>query len=202
MLVAIASRSFLDDPHCGDQVACWQLGPRRALLCIADGLGHGESAETAARAALDYVSRRLEDPLGEIFAGCDAAIRCTRGVAMSIAVVDAEAGSLIYAGVGNTRAIIVRQGDPGSNEPWAHPLRNSHGIVGAGYQRLSPETAALAPGDLLILHTDGIQPRMELAGYDGALLANVRRLAEAILRGWARERDDAAVLVFKEEEAC
>jgi len=56
---------------------------------------------------MDYVAEHLEDPLPALFAGCDRAIRHTRGVAMGVAVIDKEAGTLTYAGVGNTRALIT-----------------------------------------------------------------------------------------------
>jgi len=105
MQVAVAKSSFLNDPHCGDQAGHWQTGPK-TTLCVADGIGHGEDAERAARAAMDYVAEHLEDPLPALFAGCDRAIRHTRGVAMGVAVIDKEAGTLTYAGVGNTRALI------------------------------------------------------------------------------------------------
>jgi len=192
--VAIAQRAFENGPACGDQAGHWQHS-LKTTLCIADGLGHGPFAERAARGAVDYVAGHLADSLPLLFAGCDQAIRHTRGVALGVARVDEETGTLTYAGVGNTRAIIVRNGRV------LLRLRSNHGIVGAGYGRLTPETVPLLPGDLVILFTDGLLVRTDVSSYDSAQRADVELLAERILQDWGREADDAALLVFRCEEA-
>ena len=187
MQIAIVKRP-LEEPYCGDQAAWWD---RRGgtLLCIVDGLGHGQGAEHAAMAALDFVGRRHHLPLPEIFASCDEAIRHTRGVAMSIAAVDPHTGALTYAGIGNIRARVV-----GHQDRW---LSSNYGIVGGGYRRLTPETVPLAPDDMLILATDGVTENFDVSGYDNEIIADVTRLAERVLADWRRETDDAAVLVFR-----
>ncbi len=195
MSLAIVQRAFEDSPYCGDQARCWPGGPaHRMTLCMADGLGHGLFAEKAATAAVDYIAGHLAEPLPALFAGCDRAIRRTRGAALGIAVVDEEAGTLTYAGVGNTRAMIVRGGRD------VFCLSSSYGIVGGGYRKLTLETVPFLPGDLVILYTDGIKERCDVLAYDDALRSDVQRLAERILRDWSRETDDAAVLVFRSEE--
>lgn len=188
--VAIAKRALYDDPHCGDECAYWRNGSK-TTLCIIDGLGHGKHAETAARAAVDYVATHIAEPLPEIFAGCDSALRHTRGVAMGIAVIDEEAGTLTYAGVGNTRVTIIAENHSS--------LGSTPGIVGGGYRTLSPATVPVRPGTLVVICTDGVRERLDLSGYDSALRADVQRLAERIIEDWRRGGDDAAVLVFKGE---
>jgi len=185
--IAIAKRP-LDEPYCGDQAAWWE---RRGatLLCIVDGLGHGQGAERAAMAALDFVARRHHLPLPEIFASCNEALRHTRGVAMSIAIVDPGAGTLTYAGIGNIRARVV--GEQNTS------LSSNYGIVGGGYRRLTPETVPLRPDDLVILATDGVREDFDVSGYDDEIVADVTRLAERVLVDWRRETDDAAALVFR-----
>ena len=188
MQVSFAKRALDDGPHCGDAGGHWQAGGR-TILCINDGLGHGKGAEVAASAALDYVSVHLQDSLPDIFAGCESAIRHTRGVAMGIAVIDQDAGTLTYAGVGNTRGIIAGQE--------VRRLNSDPGIVGGGYKTLLPEIVPLVPGDLVILSTDGVAEMMDMSGYDSAVLREVEPLAWKLLEDWGKARDDAAVLVFK-----
>ena len=190
--LAITKRAFLGETHCGDECAYWHEGGK-ATLCIVDGLGHGEHAERAAQAAVEYVAQHLGEPLVDVFAGCDLALRRTRGVVMGIAVVDEDAGTLTYAGIGNTRAMIVG----GARSVVC--LSSDYGIVGGGYRKLSPETVPLNPGDLVILVSDGIKERCDILGYGDALRGDVRQLAESILQDWGRETDDAAVLVFRSE---
>jgi len=194
--LAIVKRPFPGDPHCGDDAAWWRHD-HKLTLCIVDGLGHGEDAERAARVAVEYIAHHLTEPLVELFAGCDQALRRTRGAAMSVAVIDGEAGTLTYAGIGNTRAVIVRK--PGVDSPVGKIVRLSGnwGIVGGDYRKLTPETVELGPGDLVILTTDGVKERCDVSAYGDALYGDVQRLAERILRDCGREMDDVAVLVFR-----
>jgi len=194
MRVGIAKRALDDAPHCGDQCGYWRRGGK-TTLCVVDGLGHGKQAEKAAKAAMHYVAFLLSGSLPDIFAGCDSAVRRTRGVAMGIAVIDERRQTLSYAGVGNTRALVARQ--PSDESPAGQTIRlsSSYGIVGGGYKTLSPETVQLMPGDLVIMFTDGLVESIGLAGYDDSLRADVQRLAEKMLQDWQRATDDAAVLV-------
>jgi len=185
--VAIA-KDPLKGPYCGDQGGWWEWAGK-ALLCIVDGLGHGQGAEQAAMAALGFVEGHYHQPIPEIFARCDEALRCTRGVAMGIAVVDVDNQVVTYAGIGNTRGLIA-----GRKTVY---LRSGYGIVGGGYNSLVPETVSLRRGDLLIMYTDGLEEFVRLDEYDATVRADPSRLARALLGEWRREGDDAAVVVFR-----
>ncbi len=190
MQIAIVNRP-LEEPHCGDQAGCWEYDGK-VVLCMIDGLGHGRRAEQAALAALDFLERHHREPLLELFATCDRALHDTRGVAMGIAVADPAAGTLTYAGIGNTRAMVAGQETT--------RLSSHYGIVGGGYGTLKTEAVPLSPDDLVIMYTDGIEELIDLSGYDEALRADVGRLAETIAADWRRETDDEAVLVFRNGE--
>ena len=187
MRVAIAQRAFLDDPHNGDQCAYWQSGPN-IMLCVVDGLGHGKDAEDAAKAAVDYVGSHLSDPLPAIFAGCDSAIRHTRGVAMGLAVINEDTETLTFAGIGNTRLLIIGKKRVA--------LSSDPGIVGGGYKAIYPETQPKISGDLVVMYTDGLQERTDMSDYGATLVADIQLLAERLLKDWGGETDDAAVLIF------
>ena len=192
MSVAVAKQPLDDARHCGDECRCWQTAGR-VTLCVIDGLGHGLWAEQAARAAAECVGRHVQRPLAEIFTLTDAELRDTRGVAMGIAVIESAGGKLTYAGVGNTRAMVV-----GGRTT---TLMGVFGIVGGGYEPLRPQTVALEPGDLVILFTDGLDERVDISKYNQALLADADGLARRILADWSRDDDDAAVLVFRNGES-
>jgi len=198
MQVAVAKRALNHDPHCGDECSYWQYGSK-ATLCIVDGLGHGEHAENAAKAAVRYVGQHLEESLDELFTGANQALRNTRGVAMGTAVIDEDANTLTYAGIGNTRAMIV--GEPHGKDADGRTiiLSSNYGIVGGGYKTLSSETVPLRAGDLVILYTDGVEETIGVSRYDDALRANLQQLAERIIEDWGRKADDAAVLTFRYE---
>ena len=185
--IAIASHP-LEEPYCGDQAGYWQ-SRGRTILCIVDGLGHGKGAQQVALAALDSVGRHPFEPLPEIFALCDKALRHTRGVAMGMASIDPEAGTLTYAGIGNTRAMIFGER--------ARSMSSHYGIVGGGYRNLVPETVPLEPGRLVVMFTDGLPEMINLTGYDEALRQDPQELAQRILDDFCLGSDDAAVLVYR-----
>ena len=189
MSIGLIKRARNDDAFCGDAYGHWRARSK-TTLCIVDGLGHGQQAETAARAAIDYIDSRAFLPLAELFTGCNKALRGTRGAAMGVAVIDETLGNLTSAGVGNTRAMVS-----GASKA---RLVSSHGIVGAGYRSLLMEVLPLHRGDLVILTTDGIRADLDVAAYHPALLRDPQVLAETIVHEWRREPyDDAAVLVFQ-----
>jgi len=198
MGVGAAGRPLKGDSHCGDQFGHWRRG-KRTTLCVVDGLGHGEYAQKAAKAAIEYVAYHLSRPLPEIFSGCNREISNTRGVAMAIAVIDEDEQTLTYAGVGNTRAMIVRNELTGETKSKVLHLMSSYGIVGGGYKSLLPETVRFGLGDLVAMFTDGVEDMIDLSGYDEVLRTDVQILAERLIEDWGRDTDDAAVLIFTSE---
>lgn len=190
--IGIAKRALHDDPFCGDACGYWHEG-HHTVLCIADGLGHGQHAHTASHAAVEYVVGHYSEPLLEIFSGCDKAIRHTCGVAMGICVIYEDGHSLTFAGISNTRAMIFGKG--------IRNLSSHNGIVGAGYRRLVPESVSLERGSLVVMFTDGLQENIHLNVYDEDIQQNPHLLALQILDDCRLGSDDAAVLVYKHGDA-
>jgi serine phosphatase RsbU (regulator of sigma subunit) len=187
MQIATIKHAVNNAPYCGDECGYWEKGTK-TVLCIIDGLGHGEKAEIAAQAAVKYIAAHQSESLQEIFAGCDRELRETRGAAVGIAVIDEEKGELTYAGIGNTRAVAVNSG--------IFRLGSDYGIIGGGYKTLTPETISIGKGALVIMSTDGVEEVIDLSRYD-LIAVDLHKLAEMIIKDWRIERDDAAVLVYK-----
>ncbi len=210
MATGSIKQSLGGDRYCGDQLGHWQTDHQIAL-CIVDGLGHGKYAQIAAKAALTDVSSHLTSSLPEIFSMCNQEIRDTRGVAMGIAIIDKKKSTLTYAGIGNTRALILPNAglinieptgaEPAGTEPnpmvrKSRCLRSDFGIVGGGYKRLIPETIPFAPGDIVLMYTDGVKELIKFTGYKASLYTDMQRLAETIAKDWGRDNDDKAVLAY------
>jgi serine phosphatase RsbU (regulator of sigma subunit) len=187
MQIATIKQALNKAPYCGDECGYWEKGTK-TVLCIVDGLGHGKGAEIAAQAAVKYIADHQSESLQAIFAGCDKELRETRGAAVGIAVIDEDKGELTYAGIGNTRVIVVNSGT-------SH-LGSDYGIIGGGYKTLTPETISIGKGALVIMSTDGVEEVTDLSRYD-LIAVDVHKLAEMIIKDWRVERDDAAVLVYK-----
>jgi serine phosphatase RsbU (regulator of sigma subunit) len=188
MQIAAAKRALGDSRHCGDDFGWWETGGK-TVLCMVDGLGHGEHAEFAAKTAIRFVESHVSDPLRDIIAECDRLLHHTRGVVLGLAVVDPAARALTYAGVGNIRAVIV-----GDRRTY---LENAYGIVGGGYKVLRPQLAPFSEGDVAILHTDGLEELKPTQVISGFSKIPPQELADRILREQAVAWDDAAVLVCR-----
>lgn len=191
--VASALRPFQGECHCGDAVGCWTRG-LTTFLAVFDGLGHGKHAQSAAQAAMAYVSRHLHQPLPLLFSACGEAIRGTRGVAMGIAAIDERTGVLTYGGIGNTRAMICGKR--------IKRLSGNYGIVGSAFKRLTLEKAQLAAHDLVLLSTDGLKEIIDVSPYGDLLSVDLKWLSERILEDWGLLRDDGAVLIYRKGEGC
>ncbi len=174
-------------PFCGDMYDFWHKDGITHLV-MADGLGHGNLAEIAALAALNHIRNNTDKDFADLFRGCDAAIRHTRGVAMGVARIDEKTGLLRYAGIGNTRAMICSQ------EKMTR-LTSNFGIVGGGFRKLFIEEKQLLPNDLVIMFTDGLHERANITAYDaeGDLMA----LAYRIFQDYHIVRDDAAIMIYR-----
>ena len=188
MSVGVAKRALNDDPFCGDECGYWQNGCT-TVLSVTDGLGHGEHAHKASKAAVGYVAAHYAEPLVDIFSGCDKAIRHTRGVAMGICRIDEEKHTLSFAGISNIRAMIFGER--------TRSMSCHYGIVGGGYRNLVPETVPLEPDRLVVMFTDGIPETINLTDYDEELRQDLQKLAQRILDDFRLGSDDAAVLVYR-----
>jgi len=175
---------------CGDDWAVDQADGR-SLVMVADGLGHGIDAHTAARTARDaFVAGRADAPVA-ILERIHAALRPTRGAAVAIAEIDRRRGVVRYAGLGNIAGTVLGGGKTRS-------LVSLHGTAGHDARRLQEFASPWNAGEVLVLHSDGISSRWTLDAYPG-LIARHPMLAAAVLyRDFRRSRDDVTVVVVRD----
>lgn len=166
------------------------VGQAPLALMVADGLGHGPEAAKAAAAALQTLAKHPQlRPAAQIEA-CHAALRPTRGAALATALLDPVQRQLYFAGVGNIGACVIEQGA-------RRQLVSHNGIVGHNMRKVQEFTVPSAPGALVILASDGISTQWDLDGYPGLMACAPSVIAAVLLRDYARERDDASVLVLR-----
>lgn len=189
MEVAVAKRPLPGLSFCGDDAKYW-MDAKGVLLCIVDGLGHGREAEEAAQAVISYVEVHRQERLEEILAGCDLAVRHTRGAAVGLARLDPLHMRLTYAGVGNTALLLWR----GSA---IMRFASSNGIIGAGFRRVMPETVRLSAGTIGVMHTDGISNQIEPAKLRRLPWQDLQAFAQHLLDRFSLAGDDAAVITFR-----
>jgi phosphoserine phosphatase RsbX len=164
--------------------------PRGVLLAVVDGAGHGREAASAASAALETLEANAADGVISLIQRCHERLKGTRGAVMSLILLDTRENTITAAGVGNIEAMVLRGGPEapeGSETMLARP-----GLL--GYRLPLPQAivAPIAPGDLLILVTDGISrdfTRVFSAGDSPATIA------EYIASRFQCDHDDSLVLV-------
>ena len=160
------------------------------LIAVADGLGHGQAAAEAATLALNTVDEHSGEPLVRIFEHCSRRLRYTRGVVMSVALLDAVEDSMEWLGVGNVAGLLIRSGADGICVQ--ESLLSSHGVVGLNFPHPRATAVKVSPGDTIVLATDGIRRGFE----NGMVLFDrAEKTAQDILLRDGLETDDALVVV-------
>jgi anti-sigma regulatory factor (Ser/Thr protein kinase) len=174
---------------CGDD---WRIAIAngRAMLAVADGLGHGQSAADASRRAVDVAVERSTDQPGMIVAQVHSALRSTRGAALAIAELDSSAASVRYAGLGNIAASIVSTRESKS-------LVSYNGIAGHEARKIQEFGYEWPMDALLVVHSDGLSGRWDLGRYPGLALRDPSVVAGVLYRDYSRGRDDAVVVVVR-----
>jgi serine phosphatase RsbU (regulator of sigma subunit) len=162
------------------------------LVGVIDGLGHGVEAAAAALEAARVLAAHAAEPLDALVARCHEALRGTRGAVMSLASLDARAGRMAWAGVGNVEAFLSRGDGPAMARREAIALQG--GIVGYHLPTLRISSVPFSAGDVLTMATDGLR-----AGFADLVSpqASAAELADAILARYGRGTDDALVLVAR-----
>jgi negative regulator of sigma-B (phosphoserine phosphatase) len=162
------------------------------LLGVVDGLGHGPEAAAAAAIAVDTLEHHPEEPVVPLVRRCHEALRGTRGVALSIASIDAVDHTMNWLAVGNVEAVLVRGGRGVASGSERILLRG--GVIGYQLPLLRASITPVRAGDMLVFATDGIRSEFAQAlnPLDQPLQA-----AERILAEYGKDSDDALVLVAR-----
>jgi anti-sigma regulatory factor (Ser/Thr protein kinase) len=174
---------------CGDRWSVAERGSRFALM-VADGLGHGPLAADAARVTESVFD---QDP----FAGASVTLsrshtasRGTRGAAAAVALLDRDAASVTFAGIGNVAGRLASGVEDRS-------MLSQHGTLGLQTRTPRDIAYALPEHGLVLLHSDGITTRWSLGNEPSLLQRHPALLAAHLYRDHAPGRDDATVVVVR-----
>lgn len=175
----------------GDQhvVSCSQSG---VLIAAVDGIGHGEEAANAAKAAISVLKAGSSEPVISLVGHCHERLRSTRGVVMSLASIDVSHGLMTWLGIGNVRGLLMR--DNGKKGNGIETLLLRGGVVGDQLPPLQATVLPISRGDTIYFVTDGIR-----GDFADSLTAreNPQRAADRILGQFQNRNDDALVLVAR-----
>ena len=166
--------------------------PGGVLVALLDGLGHGEEAAAASKAALPVLHDHAGDSPLLLVPRCHDALRRTRGVVMSLASFRTADSSMTWTGIGNVEGVLLRA--RGSPERPDESISVRGGVVGYQLPPLRADALLVFPGDTLIMATDGIR-----SGFaTGLAIENSpQEIAESILARFAMGTDDAHIVVAR-----
>jgi anti-sigma regulatory factor (Ser/Thr protein kinase) len=175
------------ETECGDT---WRLahdGTERYSLLVADGLGHGPLAATAANAAADAFSRAPFDPPQIQIERAHQSLMSTRGAAVACAEWSARA-VISYSGIGNIAGRL-------SAADSSRGLVSHNGTLGFQLRRVQQFDYPISNGTLLIMHSDGLSARWDLNDHPGLRRHHPALIAATLYRDHTRGRDDATIVV-------
>lgn len=162
-------------------------------LLVADGLGHGTDAARASHRALASLRHSADPHPPGLLNAIHQRLVGTRGAAAAVVHLDLEHGTGEFCGIGNVAGLVLDEGLLSSRRLGSRP-----GILGLqappGPQS---QTFALPPYGILLLHTDGISARWDLAHYPGLLAQPAIVLAAILVRDFWRHRDDGTIVVLR-----
>ena len=153
--------------------------PGNLALLAVDGLGHGPAAADAANAAITAFHAKTDLSGAALMEDIARALRSTRGAAVAIAEIADGSGTLSYTGVGNIAGTIC------TDSSYKH-LVSMNGIVGQYAERPRTFQYPWPPDSLLILHSDGLRTRWNLADYPGLATKSAALIAGVLLRDASR----------------
>lgn len=178
---------------CGD---AWLVrGGQNGLgLLVADGLGHGPLAASAAHAALRAYEGSDRRPSAELMQRLHLALRATRGAAASAAELTNGADSVVFVGVGNVAGIVV-------SDLETRRMVSHNGTLGHALKAARPFVYPTAGETLVILASDGLGTGWSLDAYPGLKRRHPSLIAAVLYRDFDRGRDDVTVLVARRDAA-
>jgi phosphoserine phosphatase RsbU/P len=187
----------------GDLYDVFPLGGGRIGVAVADVSGKGLSASlhmAICRTLLHQIAGRFDDSparaLSELNRALAADVRDGIYITMTYAIVDPLAGQVILARAGHELPLFMRQ-DLVTRQPRGEYVVSEGmplGLVPPGMfdQAIEDKIVAFAPGDVLMLYTDGLNeaPNRVEQEFGSARLSDALRSAS---HGKAKEINDAVL---------
>lgn len=128
---------------------------RGALVAVFDGAGRGAEAAPPPRLAAAMVEEHAGEGVIPLLGFCHDRLRGTTGAVISLVSLDGLENTVTWTGVGNVTGVLVRGNLSTKYGDASIPLHA--GVVGYRLPTVEARVTPIAPGDLLILATDGIR---------------------------------------------
>jgi anti-sigma regulatory factor (Ser/Thr protein kinase) len=178
---------FPGEQVCGDT---WRSieRDREIAVVVADGLGHGPEAATAARLAREVFESEPFAAPDRFYQSAHRSLTGSRGAALARAIIGATS-EVQYSGIGNISGSVV-------GVDRSRGLASQNGTVGVQVRsQVSVFSQVMPVPGVLLMHSDGITSRWSFDHYPGLLVRHPAVIAGVLGRDFLRGRDDATMLV-------
>jgi anti-sigma regulatory factor (Ser/Thr protein kinase) len=173
----------------GDAWAARETDSALTMLVV-DGLGHGELAAHAARAAIDmFASEPWRGPAAFLEAA-NGRLAGSRGAAVFAGHLERDTGRLVYSSVGNIAGRVV-------GHDHAVGLVSHPGIVGVLTRAVKEQSVIVEPGSVVVIHSDGLTQKWDVSTVRTARTRNPTLLGGLLLRDAGIHHDDATAVVAR-----
>ncbi|MBE3036869.1 MAG: SpoIIE family protein phosphatase [Candidatus Atribacteria bacterium] len=192
MQFGMVRRALEEEKVCGDAYFI-KAFENKVLITVIDGLGHGPGAAVAANTAVEYIKNNYKNGLTDIIKGCHREMKETRGAVIGIALIDLKSSILRYTGVGNIKVMVKSQ-------TVFRPI-SINGILGYNLHKVKETEFPFNPGDLVLLHSDGISKRFDLNLYPPEFFGqHPQAIVERIMAEFGSKRDDLCIVAAREDK--
>lgn len=192
--ISVAKRG---EKLCGDGYFL-EYTPQQQLfrLLMLDGLGHGPEAHLASQEGIEtFVKAGKQDDQAQVVKQMHEALKKTRGAVGMALHYDVKEQTIRYCGVGNIGCRLV--GFDGTKA-----LFSFNGIIGHVFSsRINDQEISWDQGRLLVMHSDGITSRWDLAKYPQIQKHDPAVIAACLYRDYNRGTDDVTIVVSKQPDA-
>ena len=190
--IAGVATSAPGETVCGDAWASW-FADEGSMIMLADGLGHGAPAAEASNAAVEVFGESRGHAPAQVVQNTHASLRSTRGAALCVLRLDAQADTVTCCGAGNVIARVIS----GVSD---RTLLTQHGTAGLQIRRPEEASVPWPEHAIVVLHSDGLESRWPAARIAPLLQRDPALVAAVLLRAFSRGRDDATVVVARRKE--
>jgi anti-sigma regulatory factor (Ser/Thr protein kinase) len=159
-------------------------------LLMVDGTGHGPGAAAAADLAVEIFRSNAGLDCERLAEALHRGLTPTRGAALALARFDRPAGMVRFVGIGNIAGAVASAG--GLKRTVSH-----NGTAGHIAPRIRCFDYPVIGDPLILLHSDGLTAKWDLAAYPGLLQAHASLVAGILFRDHRRGRDDASVVAMR-----
>lgn len=184
------TRAMAGEEVTGDGYGIRLTGAGHLQVMLCDGLGHGPMAASAALAAEAAFRDAPETGPKAIIEYLHRMLNHTRGAVVTVVDIDPERDQLRFAGVGNVAGAVIDAGQ-------RRVMVAQPGIAGHTQPQLREVELPCPPSAVVVLHSDGVVDRWNLADLPGLVSHTPVVLAAVLMRDAGVRRDDAAVLVAR-----